>query len=103
VKCLGKDTQKFSISGYRYLEIIKYVFDLLPHGKVKEALHRYAQSWALALYFQVRSPLSAHFISMDRYCSSAHFANFQVRSSLNRSKKTSGSLLKKSAKTLDHS
>ena len=29
--------------------------------------------------------LSAHFISMDR--SSAHFANFQVPSSLNRSKK----------------
>jgi len=45
------------------------------------------QSWALALYFQVRSPLSAHFISMDRYRSSAHLANFQVRSSLNRSKK----------------
>jgi len=41
------------------------------------------QSWALALYFQVRSPLSAHFISMDCYRSSAHFANFQVRSSLN--------------------
>jgi len=31
--------------------------------------------------------LSAHFISMDRYCSSAHLANFQVRSSLNRSQK----------------
>ena len=61
------------------------------------------QSWALALYFQVRSPLSAHFISMDRYRSSAHLANFQVRSSLNRSKKTSGSLLEKSAKMLDRS
>ena len=45
------------------------------------------QSWALALYFQVRSPLSDYFISMDRYRSSAHFANFQVRSLLNRSKK----------------
>ena len=45
------------------------------------------QSWALALYLQVRSPLSAHFISMDRYRSSAHLANFQVRSSLYRSKK----------------
>ena len=31
--------------------------------------------------------LSAHFISMDRYRSSAHLANFQVCSSLNRSKK----------------
>jgi len=31
--------------------------------------------------------LSAHFISMDRYRSSAHLANFQVRSSLNRSQK----------------
>jgi len=31
--------------------------------------------------------LSAHFISMDRYRSSAHLANFQVRSSLYRSKK----------------
>ena len=45
------------------------------------------QSWALALYFQVRSPLSALFISMDRYRSSAHLANFQVRSSLYRSRK----------------
>ena len=63
----------------------------------------YMQSWALALYFQVRSPLSAHFLSMDRYHSIAHFADFQVRSSLNRSKKTSGSLLEKSAKTLDSS
>ena len=47
--------------------------------------------------------LSAHFISMDCYRSSAHFANFQVRSSLNRSKKTSGSLLEKSAKTQNRS
>ena len=31
--------------------------------------------------------LSAHFISMDCYRSSAHLAIFQVRSSLNRSKK----------------
>ena len=31
--------------------------------------------------------LSAHFLSMDRYRSIAHFADFQVRSSLNRSKK----------------
>ena len=45
--------------------------------------------------------LSAHFLSMDRYCSIAHFADFQVCSSLNRSKKTSGLLLEKSAKTLD--
>ena len=59
------------------------------------------QSWALALYFQVRSPLSAHFISMDRYRSIAHFADFQVRSSLNHSKKNSG--LEKSAKTQNHS
>ena len=47
----------------------------------------FIQSWALALYFQVRSPLSAHFISMDRYRYSAHLAIFQVRSSLNRSQK----------------
>jgi len=45
------------------------------------------QTWALALYFQVRSLLSAHFLSMDPYRSNAHFADFQVRSSLNRSKK----------------
>ena len=31
--------------------------------------------------------LSARFISMDRYRSIAHFADFQVRSSLNRSQK----------------
>jgi len=31
--------------------------------------------------------LSAQFLSMDHYCSIAHFADFQVRSSLNRSKK----------------
>ena len=34
--------------------------------------------------------LSAHFLSMDRYRSSAHFADFQDRSSLIRSQKTSG-------------
>ena len=61
------------------------------------------QSWAHALFFQVRSPLSTHFLSMDRYRSIAHFADFQVRSSLNRSKKTSGSLLEKNTKTLDRS
>ena len=61
------------------------------------------QSWALALYFQVRSPLSALFISMDRYRSSAHLANFQVRSSLYRSQKTSGSLSEKSAKSQNRS
>ena len=58
------------------------------------------QSWALALYFQVRSPLCAHFLTKDRYRSSAHFADFQVRSSLNRSKKNSISHLEKSAKSL---
>jgi len=31
--------------------------------------------------------LSAHFLTMDRYRSTAHFADFQVRSSLNRSTK----------------
>ena len=31
--------------------------------------------------------LSAHFNSMDRYRSIAHFADYQVRSSLNRSQK----------------
>ena len=31
--------------------------------------------------------LSVHFISMDHYRSSAHLANFQVRSLLNRSQK----------------
>ena len=54
-------------------------------------------------FFQVCSPLSANFISMDRYRSIAHFADFQVRLSLNCLKKTSGSLLEKSAKPLDHS
>jgi len=47
--------------------------------------------------------LSAYFNSMDRYRSIAHFAYFQVRSSLNRSQKTSGSLWEKSAETLDRS
>ena len=36
--------------------------------------------------------LSAHLNSMDRYRSIAHFADFQVRSSLNRSQKNSGLL-----------
>ena len=49
---------------------------------------RIYQSWALALFFQVCSPLCAHFLTKDRYRSSTHFADFQVRSSLNRSKKT---------------
>jgi len=40
---------------------------------------------------------------MDRYRSIAHFADFQVRSLLNRSKKNSGLLLEKSTKTLDSS
>ena len=48
---------------------------------------QYHQTWALALYFQVRSPLSPHFISMDPYRSSAHLAKLQVRSSLYCSKK----------------
>ena len=61
------------------------------------------QTWALALYFQVRSPLSAHFLSMDRYRSIAHFANFQVAHRSIALKKTSGLLLEKSAKTLDRS
>ena len=39
-------------------------------------------------FFQVRSPLCAHFFTKDRYRSCAHFADFQVCSSLNRSKKT---------------
>ena len=38
-------------------------------------------------FFQVRSLLSAQFLSMDCYRSIAHFADFQVRSSLNRSQK----------------
>ena len=38
----------------------------------------YKQTWALALFFQVRSPLSAHFLSMDRYRSIAHFADFRL-------------------------
>jgi len=45
------------------------------------------QTWALALFFQIRSPLSAHFNSMDRYPSIAHFADYQVCSLLNRSQK----------------
>ena len=45
--------------------------------------------------------LSAQFLSMDRYHFIAHFADFQVRSSLNRS--ISGLLLEKNAKTLDRS
>ena len=55
------------------------------------------------LISSVRSERSALFISMDRYRSSAHLANFQVRSSLNRSQKTGGSLSEKSAKTQNRS
>ena len=51
-------------------------------------------SWALALFFQVCSLLSAHFLSMDCYRYS-HFANFQVRSSLNRSQINQWFTLKK--------
>ena len=39
------------------------------------------QSWALALFFT--GSLSAQFLPIDRYRSIAHFADFQVRSSLN--------------------
>ena len=46
--------------------------------------------------------LSAHFISMDRYRSSAHLANFQAHCSI-ALKKTSGSLSEKSAKTQNRS
>ena len=49
-------------------------------------------------FFQIRSPPI-----LIPWISIAHFADFQVRSSLNRSKKTSGSLLEKSATTLDRS
>ena len=59
----------------------------LPYSMMPTYRCAIFQSWALALYFQVRSPLSAHLISMDRYRSSAHLVNFQVRSSLNRSQK----------------
>jgi len=45
------------------------------------------QSWTLVLFFQVCFPLCAHFLTKDCYRSSAHFADFQVCSSLNRSKK----------------
>ena len=48
----------------------------------------FMQSWALTLFFQVRSPLSAQFLSMDRYRSIAHLAHVQNRSLPNRSKKT---------------
>jgi len=48
---------------------------------------RFPQSWALDLLFQIRSPLSAQFLSMDLYRSIAHFADFQVCSSLDRSQK----------------
>ena len=60
---------------------------MLLHCLFDNLEHYDNQSWALALYFQVRSPLSALFISMDRYRSSAHLANLHVRSLLNRSKK----------------
>ena len=63
-----------------------YLFLLAAKVLARRCWVKKNQSWALALYFQVRSPLSVHFISMDRYLSSAHLANFKVRSSLNRSK-----------------
>ena len=43
------------------------------------------------------------FLTKDRYRSSAHFADFQVRSSLYRSKKNGRSLLEKSAETQNRS
>ena len=48
------------------------------------------QTWALALFFQIRSPL----ILIPRI-DIAHFADFQVRSSLNRSKKKQWFALRK--------
>ena len=63
---------------------------------------RYGQKVAPVHYIAelgARSPLSAKFLSMDHYCYITHFANFKVRSSLNRSLKNRGSLLEKSAKT----
>ena len=63
-----------------------YRQDLCGHSKkLINLIKQYQQSWALALFFHVRSPLN--FLSMDRYHSIAHFAHFQVRSSLNRSQK----------------
>ena len=56
-------------------------------GCVSRTFMGYYQTWALALFFQVPSLLFANFLSMDRYRSIAHFADFQVQSSLNRSKK----------------
>ena len=47
--------------------------------------------------------LSAHFLTKECYRSSAHFADFQVRSSLNHSKKNSSLLLEKSAETQNRS
>ena len=50
-----------------------------------------------------RSPLSVQFLSMDRYRSIAQFADFQVSSSLNRSKKNCGLLSEESAKMQNRS
>ena len=61
------------------------------------------QSWALALIFQVRSPLCAHFLTKDRYRSSAPFADFQVPSLLNHSKKTVVSSWKRALKRKNRS
>ena len=60
---------------------------LIPCGELTTHLELITctQTWALALFFQVRSPLSAQFLPRDRYSSTAHFEDFQVRSSLNRS------------------
>ena len=75
----------------------------LSHGLACMYVGRYILSELGTCSFFPGS-LSAHFLSMDCYPSIAHFADFQVRSLLNRSnKKNSGSLLEKSAITFDRS
>jgi len=78
------------------VNFLKHKQFLLAFTALYEIAKTHIQSWALALFFQVRSPLNLY-----PWIAIAHFAHFEVRSIA--LKKTSGSLLEKSAKTLGRS
>jgi hypothetical protein len=78
--CNKKCQIPFKIAKIKFKQLAKVKF-------TKKCWSANCQSWALALFYQVRSPLIAQLFSVDRYRSIAHFLDFQVRSSLNRSQK----------------
>ena len=66
------------------LKFITYTFKSQFCGHPNHKVQSILQSWALALFPGFHS---AQLLPMDRYRSIAHFADFHVRSSVNRSQK----------------